>query len=543
MDTLAQWRPATPLEESLWQAVSMGDRDGYFANLATASLRILVRQLDASNPDSPDFRTQSDSGRISLVGFTSFAAMTMNQPPQPHVVLDLPQLAAAWPDPTWGLLVNPGHPLASRLPGWFVRQLVDQPSTGLSYGRDEGFKPANLTEHALLDAAGEDDPGLFLKVVVGAAVLVPVDERTPPDAAPGDHDFGWRIDDRGGRRSVLVFTSEDRLRDHFRTGVACVRTTVSDLLQHWPDPSLALAVNPGSAVGAILPADRVHALAAWAGQPPGLAERRPVAPTLALPASMPRPAIMQKAVAYNQVALYVEDGHDRIGGLVHGAEDVAFLTPDELCELPGSPPEWVRSPEDGSIHVIRWPGFCPGLYRQVVNSDPRAYVACGVLLPHRATLVRLWPDGYESLVGEFDAPSRRWSPEQAPTTDPYRGDLCDGYFASLRGREHLAWPSADGVFLDAYSAGDTTASTWPIPMDANGVEDLRYRRTTCEWRGAAFVIIGESREWLRVELDSARLSATTALEPFDHLVRQAWVARDEVRNRRDELVRTAAPYP
>jgi hypothetical protein len=101
----------------------------------------------------------------------------------------------------------------------------------------DGFAPANFAELALLVAAGKDDPGLFLKVVLGATVLVPVDAGTPPDAAPT---AAGGLRKRAGQRSVLVFTSEDRLVDYFRSLVPSLRTTVTDLLQHWPEPSLTL---------------------------------------------------------------------------------------------------------------------------------------------------------------------------------------------------------------------------------------------------------------------------------------------------------------
>jgi hypothetical protein len=71
------------------------------------------------------------------------------------------------------------------------------------------------------------------------------------------------------------------------------------------------------------------------------------------------------------------------------------------------------------------------------------------------------------------------------------------------------------------------------------------RGRTEEVRGdrAPSVVVGVSRDCLRVEVDSARSPAATALEPFDHLVRQAWVARNEVQNRRDELIGAPSAYP
>jgi hypothetical protein len=527
MQPKGQWRPATRTEDELLRAVADDDRDRYFQVLAGANLLVVVHPTGDGKSAEPDWLTRTDDGRVSLVAFTSRAAMAVHGSTQPHLILDLPQLAEVWPDPDWGLIVDPDLPIASRLPGWLVARLGSgaPPGLGTELARPRGagpdFRPANLTEQALVDAVREDDSLQFLKIVIGATVLVAVDPGTPEDAAPGDHDFAWRIEEYG-EPSILVYTSAETLTDHLGPDTAASRVPMSDVLLHWPRDPVSLIVNAGSPIAARLPAERVEMLAA----------RTVDITDLFLPSPGPvAPPMLQKVLAHNQVPLYLDDGHGRVGGLFHHVDDVAALSIAELAKLPGfAPADWITDPEDGSIHVIRWPAFCPQLYRPVAGCEPPALAGSGILLPHRAQLLRIWPDGYESLVGEYDAWQRCWQPERGPSPDPFRGGLRDGYLAAWDGHEYLAWPSADGVHLGAAvtPGGDAQRPSHPVKLDE--LDALRYRRAVGSWRGERFVVIGEHGDWLRLELDRDETTpgADLGLEEFDHRVLQAWAARDDV---------------
>jgi hypothetical protein len=118
----APWRPANDTEDAMAQAIAGRNRDAYLAVLASASLRVLVHGADVG---PPRWRTAVEQNRVFMVAFTSREAMriVIGQV-QPHLLLDLGGLATDWPDPAWGLAVDPGLPIGSRLPQHMVRQLA-----------------------------------------------------------------------------------------------------------------------------------------------------------------------------------------------------------------------------------------------------------------------------------------------------------------------------------------------------------------------------------------------------------------------------------
>jgi hypothetical protein len=74
---------------------------------------------------------------------------------------------------------------------------------------------------------------------------------------------------------------------------------------------------------------------------------------------------MQKVLPHEHVGWYLEQAYDRVGGFVHPVAEVTDLhTPAQLYAAlgllyEGSP----FSPEDEGVYVIRWPAYCPDLYR------------------------------------------------------------------------------------------------------------------------------------------------------------------------------------
>ncbi|MEV5572367.1 SseB family protein [Spirillospora sp. NPDC052269] len=154
------------------------------------------------------------------------------------------------------------------------------------------------------------------------------------------------------------------------------------------------------------------------------------------------PTIMQKVVPHAHVAWYLEQGYDRVGGFVHPTADVAELqTPGQLYETLGLLYEDAPfSVADESVHVIRWPAYCPDLYRVpfggrteeevaswgeagwVLERPPftgagfapgsagsiREYKVDSVRLPFGAEMYVLGRDGSERFVAMYDPDRLAW---------------------------------------------------------------------------------------------------------------------------------------
>jgi hypothetical protein len=67
-------------------------------------------------------------------------------------------------------------------------------------------------------------------------------------------------------------------------------------------------------------------------------------------------------------------------------------------------------------------------------------------------------------------------------------------------------------------------------LQADQVANFCYVRTTCQWRGEPFIVLGEADGWLRVEYTGGRAPAAQALglEEFDYGVYQGWAPLTEV---------------
>ncbi|MFC9970024.1 hypothetical protein ACIBF1_37835 [Spirillospora sp. NPDC050679] len=119
----------------------------------------------------------------------------------------------------------------------------------------------------------------------------------------------------------------------------------------------------------------------------------------------------------------------------------------------------------------------------------------------------------------------------------------DGYQARWLGRDFEAAPGADGE-IRLYTAEPTDGFEELRPgrhrrvVPAFEVEELRYVRTACTWRGEPFVIVGEHDGWLRVEYTGGRapVARRLGLDRVDQGVWQSWAPRDEIEDVREELV-------
>jgi hypothetical protein len=104
----------------------------------------------------------------------------------------------------------------------------------------------------------------------------------------------------------------------------------------------------------------------------------------------------------------------------------------------------------------------------------------------------------------------------------------DGYYARWRGREYEASP--DGMDLRLYATqpadgfGQVRPGRFVRVVALAEVDDFSYIRTTCNWQGEPFIVLGEHEEWLRVEYTGGKAPVAKALglEEFDFGVYQGW---------------------
>ena len=316
---------------------------------------------------------------------------------------------------------------------------------------EDPFVPANDVEYDLHDAADAGNTDRFLSTLLLATVLVPVAHHSRPGSAPGESGFAFRTEEIEGERYLVVFTSKDRLADHFAEPTRTVSVRFYELIRNWPDPVLSFAVNPGTPVGAKYPGPQVIALANWATEAGlGAEPDGPIADEVAAaPVPPPAPAnddaqhatVMQKTVPPEQIDYYLERGYDRVAGFVHRATEVEHLrTPTELFAALGltydSTP---HHPDAKEAYVLRWPAYRPSLYRipyggqneqalramdgWVIERAPfrgngfapgesRDVVAefkvDSVRLPHGAQLWRIEADGTECMIAIFDNDGPLW---------------------------------------------------------------------------------------------------------------------------------------
>ncbi|AEV81365.1 hypothetical protein ACWT_0353 [Actinoplanes sp. SE50] len=328
-------------------------------------------------------------------------------------------------------------------------------STGGSSGQGgrarEDFVPANETERELQDAADAGNTDVFLSTLLLAHVLVPVAHHSRPGSAPGESGFAFQPEEVEGEKFLVVFTSKDRLSEHFGEPTRTVGVRFYELIRNWPDPNWSFAVNPGTPVGAKYPGTQIIALANWATEA-GLGAEPIESPSAEEPAAVvpaPEPAsdeaqhatVMQKTIAAGQVDYYLDRGYDRVAGFVHRASEVEHLrTPAELFGALGLSYDGSPFQADAKeAFVLRWPAFRPSLYRipyggqneqalramdgWVIERPPfrgngfapgegrdviAEFKVDSVRLPHGAQLWRLDADGNERMVAIFDADGPLW---------------------------------------------------------------------------------------------------------------------------------------
>jgi hypothetical protein len=312
---------------------------------------------------------------------------------------------------------------------------------------EEPFAPANDVERELFRAAGGGSTDAFLSTLLLATVLVPVAHDSRPGSAPGEDGFAFRTEEMDGEEFLIIFTSRERLAEHYAEPVRTVSVRFHQLIRNWPDQGWSFAVNPATPVGAKYPGPQVMALASWASEaglgaaPDGRQVAAPVPPPKPASDDAQQATVMQKTIPPEQVDYYLERGYDRVGGFVHRATEVEHLrTPAALFGALGltyntSP----HQPDAKEAYVLRWPAYRPSLYRipyggqteqalramdgWVIERAPfrgngfapgegrdviAEFKVDSVRLPHGAQLWRIDDDGTERMIATFDNDGPLW---------------------------------------------------------------------------------------------------------------------------------------
>ncbi|POM27666.1 hypothetical protein BTM25_20840 [Actinomadura rubteroloni] len=476
------FEPQNEVEERLFEAAGRGDGDGFFAILAGAQVLVPAEPQTPWGiaPDDPEFpwRPVPVHGRTAIQVFTSLRWMNEAIGSSRFVMPSFQEMAAAWPDDGWTLVLNPGTPIDAALPAERVRTFTaaapepapePEPQPRPS-GDEPEFEPGNRIDQELHEAVRAGDSDAFLRVLLAANVLVPIPDDAPLEVTPVQREFRWDAALRDPS-SVRVFTSMVRLREVLPES-RFVYADFRELIAVWPRDDWAMLLNPGTRIGASLEGGQVRSLSEWAARvglvrprPEPVPEPVPEPAEVSAPAPAPRPepepepdgeplpqpAIMQKVVPHGHVGWYLEQGYDRVGGFVHPTSDVAELqTPEQLYETLGllyedSP----FSAADEKVYVIRWPAYCSDLYRVpfggrtdeelaawgdagwVVEAPPfqgsgfapgsagsiREYKVDSLRLPHGAEMYLVGADRSERFVAMYDPDRLAWLRPEAGEPD------------------------------------------------------------------------------------------------------------------------------
>lgn len=115
-------RVASTFEEALGRAYARGDWSACSELLRTAAFALPIGDEAARGETPAVWPAFTADGRTWLAVFTS--PESMGEVARHFRVVTLPELAARWPNPHWGLAVNPGRPVCFFLEAGTVARLA-----------------------------------------------------------------------------------------------------------------------------------------------------------------------------------------------------------------------------------------------------------------------------------------------------------------------------------------------------------------------------------------------------------------------------------
>ncbi|QGN45826.1 SseB family protein [Micromonospora sp. WMMD558] len=122
---MTEWEPATEAEAALRDALRANDQPLYFRILSRTDLFLPVSAQALAGQAPMNWGTWTTGGRTHVLAFTSAAAMRacLGEHAGASRRSTYDELASQWPNHDWWLAVNPGLPIESYLPAWYVAQL------------------------------------------------------------------------------------------------------------------------------------------------------------------------------------------------------------------------------------------------------------------------------------------------------------------------------------------------------------------------------------------------------------------------------------
>ncbi|MEV4254124.1 SseB family protein, partial [Spirillospora sp. NPDC049652] len=455
-------------------------------------------------PTQREFRWEAAlRGPSAVQVFTSLVRLREVLPESRFVYADFRELIAAWPRDDWAMLLNPRTRIGASLRGDQVRALSEwairvgliqpvpepepDPSTLTAFAHAPEAEPGAVADQGAVAEAGTASAadGRAMGAHDGRAAAsgehaanatAPAGPRPAAPTGPETAERGGRgvaaRDDAlirpSGQHDNVAPTRDAAVSDGYADGtvgseqaapgeyrpgasgefesperdVPVARVPGGPGVEVPRGPRAGVPGMPGGSrpgapdVAGVRQDDAFDGVAAFGG---AADRRRAAEPDGELGTE---PTIMQKVVPHAHVAWYLDQGYDRVGGFVHPTSDVAeLLTPGQLYETLGLLyEESPFSPADDSVHVIRWPAYCPDLYRVpfggsteedvaswgeagwVVERPPfggdgfapgsagsiREYKVDSVRLPFGAEMYVLGRDGSERFVAMYDPDRLAW---------------------------------------------------------------------------------------------------------------------------------------
>lgn len=304
------------------------------------------------------------------------------------------------------------------------------------------FEPANALETRMLAALDAGDQDGYLRLLASAELLLP---RATDDV------YTWATVAVDGATYVAAYTSPDAMT--ISTGGQFDRYRaigLPELVAAWPNPSWALAVDPGLPLAAHLPASLLRQIVGgefgapsvpaepvaaaessgtgeWRpasgprpmpGEPSGADAGAPAAPRISGEDDDLVPTVMQKLIPPDQVGFYLDKSYDWVAGYVHRWRDAEALTtaPDIRAGLGAT------RGDARDAYLLRWTAYRAELYRSAVAGATAGaavpeYWVNSIRLPHQAEIWRVTDTGEQHFVAVYDADEQRWLVNRALVGD------------------------------------------------------------------------------------------------------------------------------